>query len=364
MVTKLLSFKSRSQQVAAKKRGQIEGYFGKVQAGRPKSKFKTAITLDANLPMNKKPLDTRRPIASAKGTGYINWALPENFNLLRHYVICHIRRKESAESDDENTGIVPATTTMIPRSTLNRHAKHFLQVSKEKKLPLEQVTNPMIFPKTRGGGNGLLNDNDVELLASTIIYRDEANNGMSRNEAIQLVMELSQTTDRKAAECHYDYLVRQKRLVGVKNFGRSVKAQATTSKRGQITVEQQLRWHTTVQEALDFQRRVNKPTEEYLSKEDFFFGNLDETCLMANADGTVRVIASASKKKTEKNTDDSRASITSLRIGLSSGTQGPFTFLAKGTRMERKSITRLLKEQCPPGSQVIMSPSAYMTDET
>ena len=155
-----------------------------------------------------------------------------------------------------------------------------------------------------------------------------------------------------------------KRLKGVKNFGRTIKAQATTTKRGQITVEQQLRWHTTVQEAIDFQRQVNKPAAKYLELEDYFFGNLDETCLMANADGSVRVVASASKKKTEKNTDDSRASITSLRIGLASGSQGPFTFLAKGTRMDRKSITKLLKERCPPGSQVVMSPSAYMSDDT
>ena len=34
--------------------------------------------------------------------------------------------------------------------------------------------------------------------------------------------------------------------------------------------------------------------------------------------------------------------------------------------MDRKSITilPLVKEQCPTGSQVVMSPSAYVTDET
>jgi len=85
---------------------------------------------------------------------------------------------------------------------------------------------------------------------------------------------------------------------------------------------------------------------------------------MANADGSVQVIASLSKKKTEKNTDDSRASITSLQIGLASGAQGPFIFLAKGIRMDWKSIAKALKERCPPGSQVPMSPSAYMTDKT
>jgi len=176
-------------------------------------------------------------------------------------------------------------------------------------------------------------------------------------------MELAQTTQQKSAEGHCDHLVQQKRLKGVKNFGRSVKAQANMSKRGQIAVEQQLRWHTTVEEALDFQRKMNQPSE-CLMLEDHFLGNLNETCLMANADGSVRVIASLAKKKTKKNADDSRASIASPQIGLASGTRGPFAFLAKGVRMDRKSIAKALKDRCPNGSQAIMSPSAHMTDET
>ena len=80
---------------------------------------------------------------------------------------------------------------------------------------------------------------------------------------------------------------------------------------------------------------MNLPEGEYENQKEYFFGNLDETCLMANADGSVRVIASQGKKKTEKNADDSRTSITSLRVGLASGEQGPFTFLAKGERMDR-----------------------------
>ena len=85
---------------------------------------------------------------------------------------------------------------------------------------------------------------------------------------------------------------------------------------------------------------------------------------MANSDGSMRVLAALSKQKTEKNSDDSRTSITSLRVGLASGTQGPFTFLAKGTRMDRQNIKNILSSRCPTGSQVLMCPSAYMTDET
>jgi len=166
---------------------------------------------------------------------------------------------------------------------------------------------------------------------------------------------------RRGAHC--DHLAQKERLKGVKNFGRTVKAQATSTKRGQITAEQQLRWHTAVQEALDCQQQVNKPEAEHLTLQDCFCGNLDKTCLVANADGGVQVIACASKKKTEKNTDDSRASIASLRIGLASGAQRPFPFLAKGVQTDRKSIANLLKERCPKGSQVVMSASACVPDD-
>jgi len=313
----------------------------------------------------------RRKDVIAKGkqgtkTCYDNWNLPENFHLLKTTVLGHIAAKNQSitrgKDNDENAAN-SEVISIIPRTTLQRHVDRFKAVAKEKNKPIHQLYREDIFPKCRGGGKGLLHANDIELLASALIYRDEANIGMSRNEAITLVMELAQINDRTAAENHFDYLVRKKQLIGVKNFGRTVKAQATTTKRTQITIDQQLRWHTCIEEALEFQKRVNLPAEEYEKVKDHFLGNLDETCLMANADGSVRVIASQTKKKTEKNTDDSRTSITSLRIGLASGNQGPFTFLAKGTRMDRPSITKLLKEQCPAGSQVIMSPSAYMTDE-
>jgi len=203
----------------------------------------------------------------------------------------------------------------------------------------------------------------VDLLSATIVHRDEANNGMSRNEVIALTMEMSQCSKRQTAENHFDHLVRTKRLRGVKNFGGTVAAQATTTKQSQMHIKQQLRWHTCVDEALSEMRRLNQPAAALAEVEDHFFGNLDETCLMANADGSVRVIASMTKKKTEKNVDDSRASIASLRAGMASGIQGPFAFLAKGTQSDRPSLKNTLKTQCPSGSAIVMSPAACMTNE-
>lgn len=359
MPNALLTFRTRQAKSAARKQGKIEGYFGKIAKGRPPSQKPPPLTIEATLPMNKPKSHfqrkTHKPV-------YVNWNMPENFPSLKEAVSLYLRRNE--DHDDIN-GINPlADKTSIPRSTLQRHVKRFELIAAEHGVSVQDVTREMVFPKLRGGGKALLDDCEVELLASTMRCRDEANNGMSRNEAITLIMELSQTSCRRTAENHFDYLIRQGKMKGLKNNGRTVAAQATTTKRSQIQVEQQLRWHTCVDDALFELRRLNQPEAEFEDVQDHFFGNLDETCLMANSDGSIRVIASSNKKKTEKNTDDSRASITSLRVGMASGEQGPFTFLAKGTRMDRPSIKTLLNTRCPKGSAIVMSPSAYMTDDT
>ena len=245
------------------------------------------------------------------------------------------------------------------------HVTKLEEASDRLKLPPGQLTRDMTFPSARRGGQKLLRDHSMELLRSATACRDESNNGMSRNEAISLIMELSQINNRKKAENHLEHLIRTKQSKGLKNNGRVVCAQATTAKRSQIQVEQQLRWHTTVNDALAEMRRLNQQAAALAQLEDHFFGDFDETCLMVNSDGAVRVMASSSEKKKEKNTDESRASITSLHVGMASGTQGPFAFLAKGTeRFDLPSSQEPLKTRCPKGSQITMSPSACMTDET
>ena len=189
---------------------------------------------------------------------------------------------------------------------------------------------------------------------------------MSRPEVIGLIMEMKQTSNQKKCEDHYDYLIHTKQMPTLKGYGRAVKAQATTTKRSQIKREQQLRWHTTIEWAME---ELNQPTVEYDKVAHYFFGNTDETCFMANANGGIKVVVSASKKKTEKIVDDSRASITSLRLGMAAGTQGPFIFLAKSKTIDRKSFRGDLSENslyrdAPKHSRVIMTPSAYMNDET
>ena len=55
-----------------------------------------------------------------------------------------------------------------------------------------------------------------------------------------LICDLGQAKNLKEAENHLDYLIRMKKLGKLKKEGRVITAQATTSERSQINVEEQL----------------------------------------------------------------------------------------------------------------------------
>ena len=176
-----------------------------------------------------------------------------------------------------------------------------------------------------------------------------------------MVMELLQCCgSRKQAENHFDYLIRNGRL---KRGGRVVVAQKTTTKRSQITIEQQLRWHTAVDFALSEQRRLNLPAEDFNDVKEHFFLNMDESSLLAS-DGTIKVVGSVTKSKTEKIMEDCRASITVLRTGAAGGFSGPWIFLAAGKKYGCHPSLKNMdnKPDVPPYSKVFMTPTAYMTD--
>ena len=108
-------------------------------------------------------------------------------------------------------------------------------------------------------------------------------------------------------------------------------AQKTTTKRSQITISQQLRWHTTIETAWETLTLRNKPTEEFNKLKKHFTGNLDESCVMGN-DQNVRVLSAVAKKKYEMNTDDYRGSISTVWMDNAAGNSGPLFLLASGKK--------------------------------
>jgi hypothetical protein len=330
----------RQEKAHLKKKGNLLGWFGTLPRGRPPK-----VDENGNIVVNPKLLSKKdHDDANAKKRKHqeltplsgisngctkktkatrTNWSLEENFPCLRDAVLSKI----NADDDDNVSGAI------ISRKTLSDHVANFKRASVKFNIPVEAVTCDMIFCIHEW--KRLLCEDDVSFLGDCIRMRDNANTGMSRHEVIHLIMELAQTNDFTKCENHWHYLVRNHKVPGLKRGGKVTAAQSTTTKRSQIRVEQQLRWHTTVENALAEQRRLNLPTEEFDKVCDSFFGNLDESCFMTNSDGKVKVVASNEKRKTEKITDDSRQSITSVRVGMASGEEGPYIFLAKGQEIGR-----------------------------
>ena len=96
---------------------------------------------------------------------------------------------------------------------------------------------------------------------------------------------------------------------------------------------------------------------------EYFIVNLDESCLMS-ANGKIYVVASIGKNKTEKISDDFWESITTVRTGFASGQQGAYLFLEKVKNLDRYKFKNLHKNfKAPEGSEVVMTPNAFINDE-
>ena len=85
---------------------------------------------------------------------------------------------------------------------------------------------------------------------------------------------------------------------------------------------------------------------------------------MADAHGNLRIVGAADKKKHERKTGEVRCSITIYRSGVSNGGNGPTGFLMKGKK-KRPGFTDqfLVRNGCEPGSTVIMTDNAFMTNK-
>lgn len=274
---------------------------------------------------------------------------------------------------------VPNRTTLVTR------------VNKEKERRQKAVSNDDHYfdRNSESQKHGLTSKEDRELLQDIAVARDNQNNGMGRKEMIHTVAAIKGVSIGKATN-HYKYLVRAGHLKKLKRGGRVVRAQETTTNRTAITTEKLLRTYLSQEEgkcfvcfnlllfymsylilhafsdyeAMEEQARLNGPN--FIGDiRDHFTGNTDESSAMAK-DGNVYVIANANKSKQEKNNSDSRLSITSVRCGSAAGEDLSRVFLAQGQTLQHKTMRPgefHKHHKSPVGSGVIMTPSAYMTNE-
>jgi hypothetical protein len=148
-----------------------------------------------------------------------------------------------------------------------------------------------------------------------------------------------------------------------------VKAQKTTSKQSQCPVAQQFRWFKLYKKALCFLQTkntgvCNKTGKSFGELIDHFILGSDETNLVADADGDLKIVGEKGKKKHEKKVADYRGLITMYRTGVAAEHNGPTVFLLKGKKRKPEFNETFLKQDgCALGSTICMTENAYMTEE-
>ena len=259
----------------------------------------------------------------------IQWHRPEYFPILQRTII---KKRSEGKLFNQHENILNEARTIVPEGTLRDVMK---------RLGNKEPTLANCFHQQQ---NALLSNESIDLLQDIICKRDQTNSGVSRAEAITIIVDLGQAKCRKSAENHLDYLIRKKKLPRFKRNGRIITAQATTSERCQINTKQQFRWHFLIESEWAHLRTVNQPTDAFRPVHAHFQVNIDETCFMC-CDGVLRILGDGEKKHHDKNLQDSRVSITVLRCGSAAGTHGPVIFLLKGgKRVNRLFSKKRLKE--------------------
>jgi hypothetical protein len=183
------------------------------------------------------------------------------------------------------------------------------------------------------GRPSLLSKGNSQFLMQHTIQADRANNGLTPAQIIENMTTLQPELSQLQSRNHYHRTFIKKHADRLKQ--KPVKAQKTTSKRSQCTVAQQFRWFKLYEKALCFLRTkntgvCNKTGKSFGELIDHFILGGDETNLIADADGELRIVGEKGKKKHEKKVSDYQGSITMYRTGVAAGHNGPTVFLLKG----------------------------------
>ena len=219
---------------------------------------------------------------------------------------------------------------------------------------------------SQSGRKSIVSEDNAEFLIQHTIRADRANEGLTQTQVQHNLETLQPELLPKQAK---NYIARtfKKKAVG-KIKPRPVKAQKTTAKRSQCTVAQQYRWFKNYDKALRFLREKNTGVCNKTGKsfgeviEHFVLGG-DETCLMADADGELRIMGEAGKKKHEKRGNDSRISCTMYRTFNAAGNNGPTGFIMQGKKRKPGYTDKFLEQSgCAKGSTIVMTENAFMTD--
>lgn len=258
--------KTKLQQSNLKSDGKITGWF-KLAPGRPPSDPVLPITLPDSETKQQPAVAPSVKKRNDRSRGYVQWRDPENQARLKKVL------KEDSTSDDN------AEPLIISRSSLYNAKK--------------RLSSGIEFKERKS----LTTAEEREQIAVIIRARDRNNNGMSRTEIVRMIMDITMANSMDVALNHYKYLMKKKMLPKVTN--NTVKVQKTTTKRSQVTIAGQLRWHALIEDVWKEQLSLNSHIKNFADLHPHFMLNLDETCIMAN-EGSVRIVGDIDIKKHEQ----------------------------------------------------------------
>jgi len=235
----------------------------------------------------------------------------------------------------------------ISKSSFNRYCK-------------EQEQGKERGEKRKRGRKGLLTDGQIEVICDCVKRADRTHSGLDKRDILNMISAFAPDKSPKTIERYYDRTFCAKlKDYKVTNL---VSAQVTTTKRMQVNLQQQQRWHTLVDDVFRFLEEKNGSCFTKASMAACTIGG-DEASFWA-CDGKVKVHGCMSLKKHQKKTSNSRCTITMLRIGNAAGAQGPTGFVLKGKRQSKFTPAFLARHGAAPGSDVAVNDSAFMSNDT
>ena len=107
----------------------------------------------------------------------------------------------------------------VPVRKISRHLRTFRDILENDNTTMEGITSNMILKKRYGG---IMSEKDIAFMQDMSVARDEANNGMTRLEIVNLIKELTGVNEKKKAEKCWDYIVRKGKMKYLKSGGLSL----------------------------------------------------------------------------------------------------------------------------------------------
>jgi hypothetical protein len=233
-----------------------------------------------------------------------------------------------------------------------------------------QQSDPYQNPP-RQGRPPLVSDADADAICDIVARLDQLNCGLDVAEIIDMMADMLvespvQLTSQQLQNTWQHRIKRNPKLTS------RVKVEATTKDRsGAITELAQRRYMQLVAQmenlcALKSVGEDKATGKTWRELQEHFTANLDEEGLMASLDGE-HVIGWAGKRDHQRNSKGSRVSITGVKTGTAAGEKAPHVYLLQGVEGDKPKSPYdkskwLEANGAPPGSRVIMTPSAYMTN--